>query len=247
LLDSVITGSPMAVAEPLRGKRFGVPASFWAGLDHDVENVMKAARRKLEAAGAVFVEADIAGLFEQNAKVSFPVALHEPIADFPAYIKASEIEGVTLADIAAKIASPDVKGAFGAIMADAFGDKYQDAITVQRPALQKMYADYFRDNNVDAILFPTTIAPAPLIDTVKGSGEMSINGGAPVPTFDTMIRNTDPGSNAGIPGLSLFAGMTPGGLPVGLEIDGPVGSDTKLLALGISIEAILGNAPPPKI
>src|SRR4051812_23935692 len=247
LLDSVITGASIPAAEPLRGKRFGVPGSLWAGLQGDVENVMKAARQKLEGAGAVFVEADIAGLFEQNAKVSFPVALHEPIADFPAYIKASEIEGVSLADIAAKIASPDVKGAFGAIMADAFGDKYQDAITVQRPALQKMYADYFCDNNVDAILFPTTIAPAPLIDTVKGSGEMSINGGAPVPTFDTMIRNTDPGSNAGIPGLSLFAGMTPGGLPVGLEIDGPVGSDTRLLALGLSIEAILGNPPPPKL
>ena len=90
-------------------------------------------------------------------------------------------------------------------------------------------------------------APAPLIDEVKGSGEMSINGGPPVPTFDTLIRNTDPGSNAGIPGLSLFAGMTPSGLPVGLEIDGPVGSDTKLLGLGLSIEAILGNAPPPKL
>ena len=61
---------------------------------------------------------------------------------------------------------------------------------------------------------------------------MSINGGKPVPTFDTMIRNTDPGSNAGLPGLSLFAGMTPGGLPVGIEIDGPVGSDTKLLGTG---------------
>jgi mandelamide amidase len=110
-----------------------------------------------------------------------------------------------------------------------------------------MYEDYFRANNLDGILFPTTVAPAPLIDAVKGSGEMSINGGAPVPTFDTMIRNTDPGSNAGIPGLSLFAGMTPGGLPVGLEIDGPVGSDAKLLGLGLSIEAILGSAPPPKI
>jgi mandelamide amidase len=41
--------------------------------------------------------------------------------------------------------------------------------------------------------------------------------------------------------------MTPGGLPVGIEIDGPVGSDTKLLALGLSIEAILGLAPPPKV
>src|SRR6267154_2158928 len=115
-----------------------------------------------------------------------------------------------------------------------------------RPALQKIYEAYFSDNSLDGILFPTTVAPAPAIDAEKGSGEMSINGDKPVPTFDTMIRNTDPGSNAGIPGLSLFAGMTPGGLPVGLEIDGPVGSDAKLLGLGLSIEGILGSAPPPK-
>jgi Asp-tRNA(Asn)/Glu-tRNA(Gln) amidotransferase A subunit family amidase len=247
LLDSVITGTPIATAEPLRGKRLGIPAAFWAGLDREVETVTRAACAKLADAGVILADVDMPGLFAQNAKVSFPVALHEPIDDIPAYLKASEIEGITLADIVAKIASPDVKGAFGAITADAFGAAYQDAITVQRPALQKMYEAYFKDNNLDGILFPTTIAPAPLIDPVKGSGEMSINGGPPVPTFDTMIRNTDPGSNAGIPGLSLFAGMTPGGLPVGLEIDGPVGSDAKLLGLGLSIEAILGSAPPPKI
>ncbi len=247
LLDSVITGTTMAAAEPLRGKRLGIPAAFWSGLDRDLEAVTKAARAKLAEAGVVLVDVDMPGLFEQNAKVSFPVALHEPIADIPAYLKASEIEGITLADIAAKIASPDVKGAFGAITADAFGAAYQDAITVQRPALQKMYSAYLRDNNLDGILFPTTIAPAPAIDAEKGSGEMSINGDKPVPVFDTMIRNTDPGSNAGLPGLSLFAGMTPGSLPVGIEIDGPVGSDTKLLGLGMSIEAILGTAPPPKV
>jgi len=246
LLDSVITGTPMAQAEPLRGKRLGVPASFWGGLDRDLEAVAKAALAKLADAGVVLVEADMAGLFEQNAKVSFVVALHEPIDDIPTYLKASGIDGITLADIAGQIASPDVKGVFGAITADVFGATYQDAITVQRPALQKIYEAYFRDNNLDGILFPTTIAPAPVIDAEKGSGEMLINGGKPVPTFDTMIRNTDPGSNAGIPGLSLFAGMTPGGLPVGLEIDGPVGSDVKLLGLGLSIEAILGSAPPTK-
>jgi indoleacetamide hydrolase len=118
---------------------------------------------------------------------------------------------------------------------------------VQRPALQAIYAAYFRDNKLDAILFPTTIAPAPAIDEASGSGEMSVNGGEPVPTFATIIRNTDPGSNAGLPGLSLYAGMTPDGLPVGLEIDGVVGSDARLLGLGLSIEAILGTAPPPKL
>lgn len=247
LLDSVITGTPMATAEPLRGKRFGIPAAFWTGLDRDVETVTKAACAKLAGAGAVLVDVDMPGLFELNAKVSFPVALHEPVADIPAYLAASGISGITLADIVGKIASPDVKGAFDAITADVFGAAYQDVMTVQRPALQKIYQAHFRDNNLDGILFPTTIAPAPVIDAVMGSGEMSINGGTPVAVFDAMIRNTDPGSNAGLPGLSLFAGMTPGGLPVGLEIDGSVGSDRKLLGLGMAIEAILGTAPRPNV
>jgi len=69
LLDSVITGTPMAKAEPLRGKRLGIPASFWSGLDRDVDAVAKAAREKLADAGVVLVDADMAGLFEQNGKV----------------------------------------------------------------------------------------------------------------------------------------------------------------------------------
>jgi Asp-tRNA(Asn)/Glu-tRNA(Gln) amidotransferase A subunit family amidase len=247
LLDSVITGSAMAKPAPLRGRRVGIPAVLWSGLDRELEAVVKAARARLAEAGIVFVDADLAGLFDQNGKVSFPLALHEPIADFPAYLNASGIEGVTLAEITAQIASPDVKGAFGAIVADAFGAAYDDAISVQRPALQKLYAAYFRDNNVDAILFPTTVAPAVAIDMDKGSGEVSLNGGTAAPTFNTLIRNTDPGSNAGIPGLSLFAGMARGSLPVGLEIDGPVGSDGNLLSLGLSIESVLGTAPPPQL
>lgn len=245
LLDAVITGTPVATAAQLKGKRIGIPASFWAGLDPELEAIAKAARGKLEGAGVVFVDADLPGLADLNAKVSFPVALHEPVEDIPAYLKASGIADVTLADIAGKIASPDVQGAFGAIMKDAFGKDYPDAMKVHRPALQKLYADYFKANNLDAMLFPTTPAPAVVIDAQNGSGEMSIAGGKPAPTFFTMIRNTDPGSNAGIPGLSLYAGMTKGGLPVGIEIDGPVGSDRTLLSLGLAMEALLGAAPVP--
>jgi mandelamide amidase len=245
LLDAVITGTPVATAGVLKGKRLGIPASFWNGLDPDLEAVAKAARGKLESAGVVLVDVDLPGLADLNAKVSFPVALHEPVEDIPAYLKASGIEGVSLADIAGKIASPDVQGAFGAILKDAFGKDYPDAMKVHRPALQKLYADYFKTNNLDAMLFPTTPAPAVPIDGEKGSGEMSIAGGKPAPTFFTMIRNTDPGSNAGIPGLSLFAGVTKGGLPVGIEIDGPLGSDTALLSLGLAIEALIGTAPAP--
>ena len=36
-------------------------------------------------------------------------------------------------------------------------------------------------------------------------------------------------------------------LPVGLEIDGPLGSDDRLIGIGLSIEATLGALPAPTL
>ncbi len=247
LLDAVMTNTTMATAVPLAGLRIGVPASFWAGLDNELAAVMNSARTRLAAAGVVFVDVDTVGLAALNDNVSFPVALHEPVADIPAYLAATGVTGITVASIAAQIASPDVAGAFGAILGDVFAGAYDAAINVHRPQMQALYASYFADNTLDAMLFPTTVAPATTIDAVNGSSTFSINGGAPVDTFTTYIRNTDPGSNAGIPGLALPAGLTAGGLPVGLEIDGPLGSDRRLLGIGLSIEALLGSVRAPAL
>ena len=244
LLDAVITGATAIVATPLAGMRIGIPASFWAGLEADVAAVATAARTRLTAAGVTFVEVDVVGLAALNEKVSFPVALHEPIADIRAYLAATGVTGIGVADIAAQIASPDVKGAFGAIQGDVAGPGYNDAIRVHRPQMQRVYSNYFAGNRLEAMMFPTTVAPAVPIDPVAGSGKFRLNG-AEVETFQTFIRNTDPGSNAGIPGLALPAGMTPGGLPVGLEIDGPLGTDRRLIAIGLAFEAVLGSVRPP--
>jgi indoleacetamide hydrolase len=68
-----------------------------------------------------------------------------------------------------------------------------------------------------------------------------------LPTFLLFIQNTDPGSNAGIPGMTVPAGLGPTtGLPVGISLDGPRNSDTRLLAIGLAIERVLGPTPPPK-
>ena len=92
-----------------------------------------------------------------------------------------------------------------------------------------------------ALAFPTTPLPAAPI----GDDEKTKLNGADVPTFFTFIQNTDPGSNAGLPGLSLPIGRTPGGLPVGLELDGPVGSDRRLLGVGLALESLFGRPPAP--
>jgi mandelamide amidase len=245
LLDAVITGTEPAAPAELAGLRLGVPASFWEGLSKDVAAACATARSRLADAGVVLVDMDVEGLRALNDQVSFVVALHEPIEDIPAYLAASGLQGLDVRAIAARIASPDVRSAFEAILGDAFGAAYPAAMSTHRPAMQALYARTFAQHRVDALLFPTTILAAAPIDATAGSGQVSIDGGPPTDTFGTFIRNTDPASNAGIPGLSLFAGMTPGGLPVGLELDGPLCSDRRLLSIGLAIEAVLGRAPAP--
>lgn len=247
LLDSIITGQARPQAADIRGVRLGIPQVLWSGLDKQLEQVVLASRQKLERAGAILVDVDMPGLIDLDNKISLPLALHEPRLDIPAYLEASGITNVTIDDIARNIASPDVQGLFESVTNDTYGSVYHDVLTVHRPALQRMYADYFANANVSAILFPTTPLPATPIDYVRGSGDVSINGGPPQNTFGTYIKFTSPGSDAGIPGLSIPAGLTYDGLPVGIEIDGPLGSDDRLLSLGLGMERILGriSAPPP--
>lgn len=247
LLDAVITGDASLPSLQLSHVRLGLPRPLWAGLDASLATVVNTALTKLRAAGATLVEVEMEQLMPLNAKISFQLALHEPVADLPAYLSGNNAPVRTVAEVAAKIASPDVQGAFGAIQTDAFGAAYPEAMTLYRPKLQALYATTFAQGNFDALLFPTTSLPAVPIDKAKGSSTVRVNGGAEADTFATFIRNTDPGSNAGIPGLSIPAGLTSEGLPVGLELDGPVGSDRRLLAIGLAMEKLLGSLTPPKI
>ena len=113
---------------------------------------------------------------------------------------------------------------------------YRKALDVDRPRLRRACADYFAEHAVEAVIFPTSPVSARPI----GDDETIELGGERVPTFPTFIRNTDPGSNAGIPGLSLPTGLASTGLPVGMELDGPVGSDVRLLAVGAAVEEAVG-------
>jgi Asp-tRNA(Asn)/Glu-tRNA(Gln) amidotransferase A subunit family amidase len=118
-------------------------------------------------------------------------------------------------------------------------EQYRLAIEQGRPALLQAYRDRFRDHAISALLFPTTPLPArPIGDDV----EVQLNGRW-VPTFPTYIRNTEPGSVAGLPGVSIPAGKTAGGFPVGIALDGLPGNDRTLLALAAAMEAVCRAVP----
>ena len=186
--------------------RIGVPRSyFWEDLEPETARICEAALDTLKHAGAVLVEADLPGIGAINEAVSFIVALYEARRDIDRYL---EGEGASqrFADLVAEAASPDVKGTLASLLDSATAipeQAYRDAITVHRPKLIELYRGYFAAQNVTSVIFPTTPLPAPLI----GEDETVMLNGRAVPTFLTIIRNTDPGSNAGIPGISVPVGL----------------------------------------
>jgi mandelamide amidase len=245
LLDGVITGAGALPAVALNGLRIGLPAPHWAGLERQVEDVARAAVKQLEAAGVVFVPVAMSELDDLNGMVGGPIAIHEPLEDVLAWLVANDAPVRTVADMAARIASPDVRAIYDGVLGDVLGDRYEAALNHWRPRLQQYVAATFADERLDALLFPTTRLAAVPIDDINGSSVVSIDGAAALDTMDAFLRNTDPASTSGIPGLSLPAGMTASGLPVGLELDGPLGEDRRLLAIGVAFEQLLGALPAP--
>ncbi|SCK40847.1 mandelamide amidase [Variovorax sp. HW608] len=245
LLDRVIAGGTAVKPASLKRVRLGVVQAFYANLDADTRAAVDAALAKLRAAGVTLVDVDMPKLTELNGAVGFPVALYEAHDDIGAYL-ARYRTGVDLSQLAAGVVSPDVKGTFDGLIiprklpapngvVDA-KPAYENAMGVARPALQRLYRDTFTNNRLDALVFPTVPRVA-LAATPEASS---------VENFVALIQNTDPGGNAGIPGLQLPAALgAASGLPVGLELDGPAGSDRRLLALGLAIEPLLGRLPAP--
>lgn len=105
-----------------------------------------------------------------------------------------------------------------------------------RQIMLNSWQQYFTENEVAFILSPTTVLPArPLADSVA---EVLLNGQkAPVST--AYLQNTGLSSNVGFAGVSVPAGFTSQGLPVGLEVDTLSGNDLDLLRLILSLETCL--------
>jgi len=111
-----------------------------------------------------------------------------------------------------------------------------------RPGVISAYHECFAGDQLDALLLPTTrLAARP----VGQDEHVSINGRA-VPTLEAYLRNTDPASVAGLPSISVPAGTTASGLPVGLSFDGPAGADATILALAKAFERLGSTSISPR-
>ena len=245
-LDEVLSGTSGAVAarDP-RGLRLGVArAVFYAQADAATRAAFDAALARLQAAGAEVVEIEIPQLREVAAKVA-PVTDYEARTAIPAFL-ARHGTGVSLEQVVEEIASPDVAAGFrNRIVAPTAPTReaYDTALQVERPKLQALFRETFRAHRLDALLYPTTLAPA---QPIRGT-EMSVNiDGRSMGTLAAFIANTGPTSTAVLPGVTLPIALSPEGLPIGLAIDGLWDSDRTLLAIALGMEKLFPALPAPR-
>jgi len=250
LIDAVLTGTPVTHTligqqnlQKLKGLRIGLPrAPFWRDLEPGVQTSCESALNTLSDAGVEWVEVELPGLTELCAAASFPIVLYEFVRDMRAYLQQRN-RGVSLEELITQVRSPDVRQIVGPLLSGGgiAPAAYRAALTA-RAELQALYARAFETHRVQALAFPTTARTAARI----GEDETVDVNGVQIPTFSAFIRQTDPGSTASLPGISLPAGLS-NGLPVGLALDGPIGSDQQLLAIAEVVQAALPPAPQTPI
>lgn len=238
LIDQLITGDSPATL-PEQPIRLGINSYFWEGLDEDVAQQAHHALEWLTAAGIEIIPVEMPGLAQLNQRISFPLVIHEAKYDLIEYLKKHEI-GLNLETLVGQIASPDVKHIYQQYILPqkilnqdghwvAVENLYQEAISEARPQLLALYQKTFQAHQLDGMIFPTSPIVAPLANEQVSSIEY----------FQTLTRNTDPGSNIGLPGLSLPIGLgAKSRLPIALEIDGLPDTDQVLLTIGLILEQI---------
>jgi mandelamide amidase len=236
LLDaSCVAQAGPAPPVELRGLRLGVPrAYFYDAMQPELAAVVEGALERLRAAGVELVEADIPDLGRLMSQLS-PVG-NDLAGGLATYIAESGA-AVTPQEIVQSIADPQLRqGMLAALAAQAGAPAVSGPLPSD--AVKAAYAAYFAAHDVAAAIFPTSpevAYPVPADIAAGGTGTIA------------MIRNTLPGAHAGTPGLSIPAGLTASGLPVGLELDAPAGADRRLLKIGRAIEAVIPSLPPPPV
>jgi len=246
LVDQVVTGGSVpdlsTEVSGLKGVRLVyAPRQFLDLIDQDLETRFREVVKQLRGAGAEIIEVDLGDDFSGLASsATWCIMFHETIGALSEFLRQHNVplsfEGVV------DSLKPELQGAWRyMILPDGGGatspETYQDALTVSRPKVQRRLNAAFAEHGAQAILQPTTPCTAPLIEQQAKFliGEREVN--------DLVLANhTLVASLLGLPGISIPAGTSRGGLPIGIELDAPANGDRHLLGLAHRIEGVLAGS-----
>ena len=211
----------------LNGLRIGKLGSYLERADSDVREAIEAALQWYQQQGVEIVEVEIpelASLISGSGVIG-----HEFRVDLNQYLSAFRSPDVhSLADIVDRgLFHQAVRGVLTRRRgAELNQERYQAALATRR-VLRQAVETVFADNDLDAIVYP------------------------PIGQTPVFIGESQPGNNcsiaahAGLPALSMPAGFSDDGLPIGMELLGKFFDDPRLLAIAYPYEQALRTRQAP--
>ena len=217
--------------DALRGARLGVLVPYFGTTadEREVGDIVRRALDQIKAEGAELIEIafpDLDSLVSNTSTIN-----HEFKFDLQDYLAATPGAPVTgLGDIlerglhhSALEATFRSRNAAAARETDALRRVRARRDTLHRAVLQRLDAE-----RLDALVYPTMRRKAARIGEAQAGSNCQLS------------------ASTGMPALSVPAGFTPDGLPVGLELLGRRFDDARLVALGYGFEQATHHRRPPR-
>ena len=228
-------------ADHLRGLRLGLPREYFvAGMEPGVEARIREAVAALGAAGAEIVDVSL-------PHTEYGLATYYIVAPAEASANLARYDGIRFGHA---VRDGDVLANYLATRGSGFGPEVKRRIMLGTYALSAGYYDAFYlkaqkvrtlikadfdaafGAGIDALVAPTSPSVAwPLGAKLEDPVAMYLSDACTLPV-----------NMAGLPGMSIPAGLSDG-LPVGLQLIGPAWSELALLRLARAFEAITADAP----
>jgi len=219
-----------ALQAGIEGLRIGVPKEhFAAGLDPEIDKAVRAAMQVYEEMGAQIKEISL-----PNSELCVPC--YYVIAPSEASSNLSRFDGVRFGHRAADYG--DLKDMYMKTRAEGFGPEVKRRVMIGTFALSEGYYDAYYNKalklrrlisedfdrafaDCDVLMGPTTPTTAfPIGDKTDDPIAMYLNDIFTIPV-----------NLAGLPGISIPAGLDSAGLPIGLQVIGRYFDDARVLSV----------------
>jgi aspartyl-tRNA(Asn)/glutamyl-tRNA(Gln) amidotransferase subunit A len=227
-VDCPVSAYSQSVEQPLSGLRIGLPTEYFAaGLDPEVEAVVRAAAELYESLGATLTDVTL-----PHSKYS--VAAYYLIAPSEAASNLARYDGVHYGHRAEQF--DGLIDMYAASRGEGFGREVKRRIMLGNYALSAGYYDayYLKALKVRRLIRND-------FDRAFETCDMLLSPVTPTPAFKIGELIDDPlamylsdiytisANLAGLPGIALPAGQSDSGLPIGFQLLGPPFSEEKLL------------------
>lgn len=239
LFDAILqrtTSTPISRTSkksPAKSRKFtlGIPKEFFLDVvSPEVQSIFDEAIRLLKKQGVRFKEISLPLLHEtENAgnQIAWPEATlyHQQSGWFPSRSADYGEDVSSRLEMGTKVSATTYLSAL----------EFREKFILQ-------FHQSLQDSGIDALAVPTTPITAPQINQES----IRLND-KDHPTRALLLRPNRPANLAGLPAISVPAGLTPENLPAGLQFIGPANSEPLLLQLAQTFERAQSDPRHPSI